>query len=114
MTTAEIVSLVAALGGPTAVVGGAKWWLDRAERIRREDIARDDARAEASARRYEAMGAAMVATAETLRALSAEVSRVPAGLTALGDDIARVDRTLAVIEARTAPPTSEHRAGGVS
>lgn len=114
VTTAEIASLVGAIGGPTALVGAAKWWLERSERLRREDLAREDARVEASARRYEAMGAAMTSTAETLRVLGAEIARVPAALTPLADDIAELRRAVAVLDARTSPLTGEHRAGGVS
>lgn len=114
MTGAEVASLVAALGGPTALVAGARWWLDRAERLRREDLAREDARAEASARRYEAMGAAMTATAETLRTLAAEVARTPAALDTLGAEVAALHRSVAVIDARLTPPTGEHRAGVAS
>lgn len=111
MTAAEVGAVVAALGGPAAIVGAVRWWLDRSERIRREDLAREDARADASARRYEAMGAAMTATAETLRTLAAAIERTPAALEMQSAEIAAMHRTLAVIDARLAPPTSEHRAG---
>ena len=114
MTAAEIVSLVAAFGGPTALVGGGKWWLDRAERIRREDLAREDARAEASARRYEAMTAAMNSAASGLTGLGVEVGRVPAALGSIDDRLDRMERLLVAIDARTSPPTGEHRAGVVS
>jgi hypothetical protein len=114
VTAAEIASLVGAIGGPTALVGAAKWWLERSERLRREDLAREDARSEASARRYEAMGAAMTATAETLRSLATAIERTPIALDQLGGEVAAMHRTIAVIEARLVMPTSEHRAGGVS
>ncbi len=118
MTAAEIVSLVAAFGGPTALVGGGKWWLDRAERIRREDLAREDARSEASAARGQATGAALTSAAESVRALAVAVERVPVALDALDDRLdarfERLERALAEIRAHVAPPTGEHRTGAVS
>lgn len=118
VTAAEIVSLVAALGGPTALVGGAKWWLDRAERIRREDLAREDARAEASAARGVATGTALTSAADSVRALAVAVERVPVALDALDDRLdsrfERIERSLDALHARLTPPTGEHRAGGSS
>lgn len=114
MTAAEVGALVTALGGVSGLGAAARWLLDRSERLRREDIAREDARAETSARRYEAMGAAMTATAETLRALAAAIERTPVALEQLSGEVAAMHRTIAVVEARLTPPTSEHRAGGAS
>ena len=123
MTAAEVGALVTALGGVSGLGAAARWLLDRSERLRREDIAREDARAEASARRYEAMGAAMTATAASITAMGGEIGRVPGALTATEDRLTNrlehVERQcaealhiLTEIRAIVSPATSEHRAGG--
>ena len=61
MTAADLAPVLAGLGGVSGVGAAVRWWLDRSERIRREDLAREDARAEASAARGQATGAALTA-----------------------------------------------------
>ena len=118
MTAAEVGAIVTALGGVSGLGAAARWLLDRSERLRREDIAREDARAEASAARGQATGAALTAAADSVRELASAVARVPVALDAMDDRLdarfERIERALAEIRAHVAPPMGEHRAGAVS
>lgn len=114
MSLADAAPAITALGGIGGIAAAFRWWFDRAERIRREDLAREDARAEASAKRYEAMTAAMNSAAAGLTSLGVEVGRVPAALGSIDDRLDRMERLLVAIDARTSPPTGEYRAGAVS
>ena len=116
MTAAEIAPVITALGGVGGLGAAVRWWLDRSERLRREDLAREDARAEASAARGQATGAALTSAAESVRELASAVARVPVALDAMDDRLderfERIERQLSEIRAHVAPPTGEHRAGG--
>jgi len=116
VSLADAAPVVTALGGLGGIGAALRWWLDRAERIRKGDLAREDARAEASAARGQATGAALTSAAESVRALAVAVERVPVALDALDDRLdarfERLERGLAEIRAHVAPPTGEHRAGG--
>ena len=123
MTAADLAPILAGLGGVSGLGAAVRWWLDRSERIRREDLAREDARAEASAARGQATGAALTATAASITAMGGEIGRVPVALTATEDRLTNrlehVERQcaealhlLTEIRAHVAPTTSEHRAGG--
>ena len=116
MTAADLAPILAGLGGVSGLGAAVRWYLDRAERIRREDLAREDARAEASAARGQATGAALTATAASITAMGVEIGRVPVALAATEDRLdarfERIERALAEIRAHVAPLTGEHRAGG--
>jgi len=118
VSPADLAPILAGLGGVSGLGAALRWWLDRSERIRREDLAREDARAEASAARGQATGAALTAAADSVRALASAVERVPVALDAMDDRLdarfERIERSLAEIRAHVAPPTGEHRAGAVS
>lgn len=111
MSLADAAPILTALGGIGGIGAAVRWWLDRAERIRREDEARADAREERSAARYEAMGRALAQSAAAIVDLAHDVERVPAALDALGGRVDRMERT---VDARLSPATGEHRAGGAS
>lgn len=114
MSFADAAPIITALGGVGGIAAALRWLADRSERLRREDIARDDARADRSAARYDAMTTAMNAAAAGLTSLGVEVGRVPAALGSIDDRLDRMERLLVAIDARTSPPTGEHRAGVVS
>ena len=115
MTAADLAPILAGLGGVSGLGAAVRWWLDRSERIRREDLAREVARGQAT-------GAALTATAASITAMGGEIGRVPVALTATEDRITNrlehVERQcaealhlLTEIRAHVAPATSEHRAG---
>ena len=116
MTAADLAPILAGVGGVSGLGAAVRWWLDRSERIRREDLAREDARAEASVARGQATGAALASAAESVRELASAVARVPVALDAMDDRLdarfERVERALAEIRAHIVPLTGEHRAGG--
>jgi hypothetical protein len=116
VTAADLAPVLAGLGGVSGIGAAVRWWLDRSERIRREDLAREDARAEASVARGQATGAALTSAADSVRALASAVERVPVALDAMDDRLdarfERIERALAEIRAHVAPLTGEHRAGG--
>ena len=116
MTAADLAPIIAGLGGVSGIGAAVRWYLDRAERIRKEDLAREDVRAEASAARGQATGAALTSAAESVRELASAVARVPVALDALDDRLdarfERIERSLDSLHARLTPPTGEHRAGG--
>ena len=116
MTAADLAPILAGLGGVSGIGAALRWWLDRSERIRREDLAREDARAVASVARGQATGAALTSAADSVRALAVAVERVPVALDALDDRLdarfERIERSLDSLHARLTPPTGEHRAGG--
>ena len=123
MTAADLAPILAGLGGVSGVGAAVRWYLDRSERIRREDLAREDARSEASVARGQATGAALNAAAASITAMGGEIGRVPGALAATEDRLTNrlehVERQcaealhiLTEIRAIVSPATSEHRAGG--
>jgi hypothetical protein len=102
VTAADLAPILAGLGGVSGVGAAVRWWLDRSERIRREDLAREDARAEASVARGQATGAALTATEDRITNRLEHVER----------QCAEALRILTEIRAIVSPATSEHRAGG--
>lgn len=116
VSLADAAPAITALGGVGGIAAALRWWLDRAERIRREDLAREDARSEASAARGQATGAALTSAAESVRELASAVARVPVALDAMDDRLdarfERIERSLDALHARLTPPTGEHRVGG--
>lgn len=129
MTASDIVN---ALVGSTVLAAAARevwrWYTTRAERadaartagasdvaaLLREQIAAGETRAERGAERAVAMAAALASSASATTDLARAVERVPLAIDALAERLERVERTLAVVDARMSPLTSEHRAGGAS
>jgi len=90
MTVVELVSVLGPIGGITGIVGGFRWFIERAERMRRADRIEEDNRRKEDRDAAERLGsvlaraaAAHARTAETLAELSDRTLRVEAAIITL-------------------------------
>lgn len=103
MALADVSPILAALGGVGGIAAAVRWWLDRSERLRREDLAREEARHAEDKAAARELGASLAASA-------AAVTRVADAMNDLVPRVVRIEERLLATDR-----TGEHRsAGGAS
>lgn len=103
MSMLDVGGAIAACGGVGAIAAAVRWWLDRSERIRREELAREEARHAEDKAAARELGASLAASA-------AAVTRVADAMNDLVPRVVRIEERLLATDR-----TGEHRsAGGAS
>ena len=88
----DAMAVLGPIGGMGGIVAGARWWIDRWERLRREERAIDEARRKEDREAAERLGAVLAQTA-------AAQSRTADSLTSLTEEIRQMQ---AIISAAAA------------
>lgn len=102
MTFADIAPVITALGGVAGIGAGIRWWLDRSERIRKEDLAREDAKHVEDRASAKELGEALTASAAAQNRVANSVE----------DLVPRIVRLETLLEQRMDTPASRGGAGG--
>ncbi len=102
MTPADIPPIITALGGVAGIGAGVRWWLDRSERLRREDQAREDAKRVEDRQTAKELGEALTASAAAQNRVANSVE----------DLVPRIVRLETLLEQRADTTTARSGAGG--
>ncbi len=93
MSLTDAAPLITALGGVGGIAAAVRWWADRAERIRKEDLARDEAKRVADLAAAKELGAALTASAAAQDRLADAVGALVPRVVRIEERLDRVDLT---------------------
>lgn len=96
MTTGELASILGPIGGVAGIAGGARWLIERSERLRREDKTAEEARRREDRDSAERLGAVLAQTA-------AAQARTADALSEMADKLARLESAISLLASKGNP-----------